>query len=333
MKRFFFDTNPSRPPLITTLLTLSIFLSACDQSIQLSSNEKISDKSITTAVITPNGIVLGTLENGAVAHINDTQQANYLWRLPNDSQQAVSAVAIAKKAPTAITSSGSTLTIWNTSTGKAAHYLSAPASINTIAITDDGSRAILGLDNRTATIINLQRGGIIQSLPHSSPVLAVAISNKGLVLTGEEMNKAHLWKIGMELPLFTQEHSDAVTLVRFAPNNKLVFSASRYDTMKGWDPLPPYSTSYELSSQSMALKAGRLAIDMAFIDTKNLLILFSDNTIEYRNLGEADTLKQWRVGKKTILAKENTRPVSIGKFNNDWKVIMSDGKLYSLGNI
>lgn len=333
MKRFFFDPISPHSLLRTTLLSVSVFFAGCDQSIQLTSDEKISDQSITTAVITPNGIVFGTLEAGAVAHINNTQEANYLWRLANESQQAIGAVAIAKNAPTAITSSGSTLTVWSTATGKAAHYLSAPASINAIAINDDGTRAILGLDNRTATIINLQRGGVIQSLPHASPVLAVALNNKGLALTGEETNKAHLWKIGMETPLFTQEHSDAVTLVRFTPDNKLAFSASRYDTLKGWDLQSPHPTSYELSSKSMALKAGRRAIDVAFVDSKNFLIIFSDNTVEHRNIDQTNALKQWRVGKKTMLAKDNTRPVSIGKFNKDWKIIMSDGKLYSLGNI
>ena len=332
MKRFL-SALPSYSHLYATILASSIFLTGCDQATPLKRFDKISEHSISVATINPNGIILGTLENGAFAHTKDTLQASYIWRQPNDSEQSISAVAISKDSNTAITTSGSTLTIWNTTTGAAEHYLSAPAIINALAINDSGTRAVLGLSNRTATIINLKRGGIIQTLPHSSPVLAVAIYNESMVITGEEANKAQLWKIGMDTPLFTQEHLDAVTLVRFAPNATFAFSASRYDTIKGWKTKAPYTNIYQLNGKAMALKAGRRAIDIAFTDNQHFVVAFSDNTIEYRNLKSQQALKQWRAGKKTILAKDNTRPIGIGKFANSWHAIMTDAKLYNLGDL
>jgi WD40 repeat protein len=333
MKRFFLfpASMPSR--LKPAALAALLLITGCDRAQHLEEYQKISALSVSAAAIKPNGIVFGTLENGAYAHLSDTTQPNFLWRQPSNNQQSISHVAIAKGASIAITTSGSTLTVWDTTTGKSLHYLSAPAPINAIAINHKASRAILGLSNHTASIINLNRGGVLQTLPHSSPVVAVAIQGDDMYLTGEEANLAHLWQAGTNTPLHSQQHNDAVTYIQFNPTATMAISASRYDAIKGWDLKQPFTTRYQLSSKAMAMKAGRRVIDLAFTDPLHFIAIFSDNTIEHRSMQSQQALKKWHVGKKTILAKENTRPVSVGEFKKQWRVLMSDGKLYTIDTI
>ncbi|HEY7772471.1 MAG TPA: hypothetical protein VIC26_04780 [Marinagarivorans sp.] len=307
--------------------------SGCEQSTRITAFDELSQFSLSTATITPTGIIAGSIDNGAAAHFNSTTEANFFWRTGgvNDSQQPVSAVALSADNNTAITASGSTLNLWDTQSGQSRHYLSAPATINAVAINPSGTRAALALDNKTAVVINLERGGIVQTWVHASPVLSVAINNKGVVLTGEEANAAHLWRLGVDEALVTQTHEDAVTLVAFDDSGDTAVTASRYDSVHFWQTAGKHETQYRISGKAMALKAGRRAVDIAFTAPNSVLVAFSDNTIEYRRFTQQTPIQRWALGKKTMLARENSTLIAIGQFKNSWRALMSDGRLYELG--
>lgn len=320
---------------ISTLAGLSFVISGCEQSTRVTAYTEFSQYSLSTATISPAGIVAGSIENGSIAHLNSLTQANYLWRTGSitQSQQPVSAVALSANKPVAITASGSTLNLWDTQSGESRQYLSAPAAINAVAINPNGTRAAFALDNNTAVIINLDRGGIVQILVHESPVLSVAINDKGFVLTGEEANKAKLWRLGVEEPLFTQTHNDAVTLVAFDPSGDIAASSSRYDSINFWQTKEDYETLYRISGKAMALKAGRRAVDIAFVQSRTALVAFSDNTIELKDFSLDTPKKKWALGKKTILARDNSTLIAIGQFKNIWRALMSNGHIYDLGEL
>jgi DNA polymerase III psi subunit len=307
-------------------------LSACQEFEKPLDSQQISPYAVVSASITHNGIFLGTLENGAVAYLSSATEPNYYWRNNTPNQQPIVAIAYAAKKHKALTASANTLTIWDTQSGKNLHYLSSPAAINALAINQAGTVALLGLANKTALAIDLEHGGIIQTLVHSSQVVSVSLLDNGLMLTGEKNNKAHLWMAGKDQPLFTQEHGDSVTLVRFSADGSLAVSASRYDIIKIWQTTGDFAMTDQISSKARALKAGRRALDVAFIDSQTLLILYSDRVVEKRNINEKSMLKAWDLSTNRFLAKDSSAVIAIGQFDDLWQVATSKGVLFTLGN-
>lgn len=311
----------------------------CDRAEKPIKAYTISDSHIISADISNNAILLGSLENGTKAYLTqpldkDLTTPNFKWRMQTDYSPPITALAYSEQANKAITSSGSNLVIWDTTNGQSLHHLSAPASINAIAINTQGTLAVLGLANNTANIIDLVRGGVKRSYSHQSEVLSVAIYDESWVITGQERNKAILWSLDSDEARHEMQHNDGVTLVGFSPDGKLAISASRYDKAKLWHVLDTHNEVLNINMSAMALKAGKRLIGFDFIgkdqQQSNLLLAYSDRTVDLINLKTQETLRHWTLAKKYLFAKDNTAVINLGTYQGNALVATSDGTVHIL---
>ncbi len=326
MKRFFFATTL----LHLGILVAACSLSACSKALKPISHVNISQNTISAGLITQDILLLGSLSQGTAVHTQSLEQPNYLWRTASP-QNPVTAVAYSPGKHQAFTASGNNLTIWDTQTGQSLHYLSAPAAINAIAINPAGTRALLGLDNNQAQVLNLDIGGIVQTLTHSSRVLSVAFSQQ-FMLTGEEANKAHVWQLGQKTPIATHTHNDGVTKVGFSPDGQYAITASRYDETKLLTLKPPknITLAHSIPLRAMALKAGKRLVDFYFISHNQVLWAYSDHTIEQYDIQQYRTLATWSTAKSQGLAKDTSAVIALGQFQKKWWVLHSNGTLFEL---
>lgn len=282
-----------------------------------------------TRITASNGqwLLLGTQAQGAVALAGDPFEARYHWRIAKDFPTPTTGIAIAKNAAKAISASNERLVIWNSETGQALHHLSAPAVINDLAINAEGTLAALALANNTAVIINLVRGGVVNTLTHQSPVLTIALDGQYL-LTGEEANQAHLWRIDGNAPLHSFSHEDAVNFVAFGPSDLLV-TAGRYDATYFRDKHSG-KTKTVISSKAEAMDAGRRAIDVIFTNNEEVVIGYSDATVEQVNLTQAKRLKLWTLSPATPFTKSGSSLVGLEQINGKIYGITSDSRAHQL---
>lgn len=272
-------------------------------------------------------LLIGTQAQGAYALTDTPLSPRFHWRTNKDFPTPITAIAIAANAPKAITATNDRLVIWNSDTGQAIHHLSAPAVINALAINDEGTLAALALSNNTAVIINLVRGGVVNTFTHQSPVLSIAIHGEHL-LTGEEGNSAHLWQINQDAPLKSFEHKDGVNYVAFGPANTLV-TAGRYDATKFWDKSSG-KVKTTISSSAKAMDAGRRAIGVVFESAEQVVIGYSDSAIERVNLTSSTTLKKWVISASTPFTKSGASLVGIEKVEGNIYAISSDSRAHRL---
>lgn len=339
MRRFFFTTSSHLIILLRILAIISALglttcsLSACTKPLKPISQLQVSQNTISAGLIEPQIMLLGSLTKGTAAHTQSLEQPSYLWSMGSSSQNnPITAIAYNAKTQQALTASNNQLVIWNTKTGQSKHFLSAPAKINAIAINPNGTHAILGLQNHQAQVLNLNIGGITQTLAHNSPVLSVAF-NEQYLLTGEENNKAHLWQLGQKKAAYTHQHNDGVTKTGFSPNGQYAITAGRYDTITLLNVKNPknISTAQTIAIKAMALKAGKRLIDFKFTNNTQILLAYSDNIIQHYDMQQKIVLKQWSTAKKTMLAKDNSTIIALGQYQNKWWVLNSAGKLFELG--
>ena len=105
-------------------------------------------------------------------------------------------MAFAPGGEAALTAAHDTLVLWDTASGEAITYFTAPARVNAIALGPGGRLALLGLSDDTAVLFDARKGGIRRVFAHQGRVRSVALdADARLALSGGEDRSARLWDV------------------------------------------------------------------------------------------------------------------------------------------
>jgi WD40 repeat protein len=111
------------------------------------------------------------------------------------------------------------------------------SSINSVAISPDGRRVLIGSEDKTARLWDVASGKELQRfVGHTNEVTSVAFSPDGrTILTGGKDKTARLWDVesGRELRRFP--HSDFVPAVAFSPNGRTILTGCLDKIARLWD--------------------------------------------------------------------------------------------------
>jgi len=109
--------------------------------------------------------------------------------------------------------------------------------INSVAFTPDGMQFLLGSDDGTIKLWDINSGKVIRTFSgHSDSVASVAFSPDGkYVLSGSDDRTVKLWDVssGLEIRTFSG-HTDSVVSVVYSPDGKYILSGS-WDKTVGSD--------------------------------------------------------------------------------------------------
>ena len=111
-------------------------------------------------------------------------------------------------------------------------------SVNAVAVTADGKRAISGSDDKTLKVWDLTTGNELFTLNgHTSFVNAVAVTADGKrAISGSRDKTLKVWDLTTRKELFTLNgHSDWVNAVAVTADGKRAISGSDDKTLKVWD--------------------------------------------------------------------------------------------------
>jgi WD40 repeat protein len=180
----------------TLFSALLLSLTACQFE---STSEKTwvhDEKGLFDASFSKDGKLALVATLGQPARLIDmaTNKPLHEWKHTDDNKGII-ASAISANNKFAITAESTSLALWETKSGKIIGYWDFPI-ITDIAISDNGLRAIIGMEKNMAYYFDLYHGKIIHTFDHGGFVNTVALSNNNqYAITGGNDQYAKLWDL------------------------------------------------------------------------------------------------------------------------------------------
>ena len=296
-------------------LALCLGLAACGSRDAPLASLEVAEPGAFSAALSPDGrqAVIGSLRHGGSLWELDTDQRRFNWNHRAGESTPITVVAFAPGGDAVMTASHDTLVLWDTASGGAITYFTAPAKVNAMALGPGGRLALLGLSDDTAVLFDARKGGIRRVFAHEGRVRSVALdADARLALSGSEDRSARLWDVASGAQLQRWQHDADVRLVALAPDGARALSVSKYDRAVVWDT----SSGRELG----ALPAFRARVTRgetwtaaAFsADGTRLLTGTTDRRVQLWELPALERRAQWEMPRRAEWKRSGAYILAVG---------------------
>ena len=228
-----------RPLTLILVPVWTLALAACDPAAKPSRSLEVAARSVESGALSSSGrwaFIGSGYQGGSLWDLQERERL-YNWNHKSAEQTLLTSVSFSPEEAWALSSDGNTLVLWNRQSGEAEQYWSSPAQIGKSQLGPDGSRALLGLSDRRASLYQVKRGGILRNFHLSDALSSLAFSHDGRwALTGSDAGTATLWDTQTGEPVSHRQHDSPVQLVAISPDGNLLLSASRYQKPGLWTP-------------------------------------------------------------------------------------------------
>jgi WD40 repeat protein len=268
-------------------------------------------------------LVLGSFQHGGSFWDITKNAREYSWNHKEGFLTEILYSDISTDGQYAMTANYYNLVLWDTSTGEAVWFWSAPARIESADLSADGRFALLGLDNNTAVLFDVQNGGLLREFEHDGPVSSVAINvAAGIVLTGSEDNSAKLWDLRNAQLIRSFDYRNQVSLVALSASGNVALMVPANEKAELWN-LASRQKIANLKTAKFRLYSAR------FVGDSRLL-----TGTTHRNIFEFDTTtgkktNTWQLGTEGKQAFKSAIVLDVGWRGSQLIAIGSNGYLYA----
>ncbi len=248
---------------------------------------------------------------------------------PNGHKNQVLSVAINSEGTLlASGSSDNSVKIWDFPTDKYLRNYPQSEPVKVVAVSPDGTRLALGLQNGTAKVMTLADGKDLFTVTgHNGPVKAIGFSsNNSVIVTGGTDRTLRFWNAADGKPLGSfVAQTGGLTGLAIAPNNGSVFSTSADGTPKFWS-LPTVAARTLTTAHKDTVNALSLGGDNTTLASAS-----ADKTVRLSNLTNGQAIRTLEGAKAAVLStavSSNNALVVAGTADHQllvWNV--ADGKL------
>ncbi len=296
-------------------LALCLGLAACGSRDAPLASLEVAEPGAFSAALSPDGrqAVIGSLRHGGSLWELDTDQRRFNWNHRAGESTPITVVAFAPGGDAVMTASHDTLVLWDTASGGAITYFTAPAKVNAIALGPGGRLALLGLSDDTAVLFDARKGGIRRVFAHEGRVRSVALdADARLALSGSEDRSARLWDVASGAQLQRWQHDADVRLVALAPDGSRALSVSKYDRAVVWDTLSGRELG-ALPAFRARVTRGETWTAAAFsADGTRLLTGTTDRRVQLWELPALERRAQWEMPRRAEWKRSGAYILAVG---------------------
>lgn len=177
--------------------------------------------------------------DGSAAVIASINHGGSFWQLPQKERiynwnhkageySLFNQVAVAGDGRYGATAEQDRLTLWDATSGKPANFWALPDDIRSVALSDDGSYLIAGMDNSTAVLISTSQGQGVRNFSVDDQVTAVAISaDNSLAIAGTRTGSVYVWSLPDGEVKGQWSHDNQVRSVALSDRGTQAFSGAQ----------------------------------------------------------------------------------------------------------
>ena len=220
----------SRNPLLLTALLLPLLLGGCLPTGKAPQNSvEVARQAIYSGHFSQNGqwLLVGSYYHGGNLWSTRPVNRHFDWNHQADGTTGIIGAAFSADGRYAASNDSRTIALWDISSGENKGYWTAPGVIESMQLTQDGRYALLGLEDNSMTVFDIQNGGIRARYPHTDIVYSVAMSRDALTLvSGCADGLVQVWKAGQNQPLVQVQQDNPVRTVAITADASLVFASA-----------------------------------------------------------------------------------------------------------
>lgn len=245
--------------------------------------------------VSPDRKLLATFNDDGVLWLRDAVSATPILRLTFDGR--VNMVRFSRDSTlVAATGDGGRVLVWNTSTGTLFRELQATQGINTvqsIAISDDGSLLAAGLVHRDIIVYSLRDGRVIGKLGgHTDAVSGLVFRSADRLLSSASWDRTiRQWRtdeIANPTGVTTLAgHRGWVRAIAVSPDGSTIASASDDGDLRFWNP------DLRRTFARLTIGHGRLLALEYSPDGQLIALACQDGTVQLRDSTSGLLVRQW----------------------------------------
>lgn len=326
----------SKWPKLKAYVTVPLLLAlaACGGSAPEESWE-VAVKGTYSAALSPDGqyAVIGSITHGGSLWSTRNKERLFDWNHKQGNISNIIAAGFSHDGKFALTADHQTIVLWNTATGNALTYWTAPNEVMSVELTPNGNYALLGLEDYSMVLFDVKRGGIQRTFYHQDRVLDVALNTAAnLAISGSEDQTAKLWDVNSGELLHTWEHQQDVSTVALSPSGDKALTVAKYDKAVIWNTASGKAIG-ELPLHSSAIKRGQVFISARFSENGNLLLTGnSDRLVQLWDTKALTELASWSVPKRDPWKPTSASIVAVGfsAKSKQYYAVASNGFIHRL---
>jgi WD40 repeat protein len=214
-----------------------ILLLGCGGKDKPSASWQLATQGFYTGAISDNGdlAVVGSLNHGASMWRVLDHERLFNWSHQSGEYVNLVAADFSPDGSRAVTTDPRTIVLWDTSSGRALNYWATPSAVLDVQLLSDNRHALLGLEDHSAIVFDVQTGAYESTFLHEGVVGAVAVDQQGeYAVTGSDDNTAVLWALNTGALVHTFQHDNPVRSVAISPQATYTFTAAQGDLVAIW---------------------------------------------------------------------------------------------------
>ena len=220
----------------TSIFFLTLILLACAEGP--SEQKQIASKGLLSGDISVEGdnAVIGSIFNGGSYWDLKKNERLFDWNHAKGKMSLIRAAAISGNGLRAVTCVENNMVLWDTQSGKYLQFWQASSRIESVSINLDGSRALMGLKDGTASYFDMDKGAEIFNFTHQAEVRSTGLSEDGLIgITGSDDNTAKILDLKNGKVINSQKLHNQIKTVAISPSGDLAFATAQREDALIWD--------------------------------------------------------------------------------------------------
>lgn len=278
-------------------LFFALILSSCEQNKTPEKSQSIANQGVFSTRFSEDGkfALVGSIHNGASLWRTAPLDRFYDWNHQSGEKSNILSSAFSRNSKFAATADHRTIVLWNTKTGEAISYWNAPGNIKDMALTNNADYALLAMQDYTATLFAIQRGGVKLRLQHQGIVYDVSMDKaEKLAASASDDLTAKVWTLPKGKLLHSFKHSNQVRKAELSQDGRYLFTSALRETGKIWD-VKTGKKILEIDKAQGYYRAARFSRNGRWLLTGS-----SSGSIAIWSLKDGKLRKKWHIQSKKL---------------------------------